>query len=109
MHFFSVSINIMSKQLLSVSDPTKAQANAFKYLGPNAVLYQSTDKQKKYMILNPHTNSFVSFGSIFYQDYTKHQDDNRRDKYLKRSANIKGDWQNNPYSPNNLSIHILWA
>jgi hypothetical protein len=43
-----------------------------------------------------------------YEDYTIHQDDKRRDSYLSRATNIKGNWRDNKYSPNNLSIHILW-
>ena len=42
------------------------------------------------------------------EDYTLHGDKKRRDRYLKRATNIKGKWQDNPYSPNNLSINILW-
>lgn len=32
----------------------------------------------------------------------------KRNLYLKRSKNIKGNWKENKISPNNLSIHILW-
>lgn len=31
-----------------------------------------------------------------------------RDRYLKRSGRIRGDWQNNILSKNNLSRKILW-
>jgi len=43
-----------------------------------------------------------------YEDFTKHKNLKRRQNYLTRSTNIKGDWKKNKYSPNNLSIHILW-
>jgi hypothetical protein len=43
-----------------------------------------------------------------YEDYTKHKDPVRRQAYLKRATKIKGDWKDNKYSPNNLSINILW-
>lgn len=43
-----------------------------------------------------------------YEDYTKHNDPERRLRYLARATKIKGDWKNNPYSPNNLSIRLLW-
>ena len=32
----------------------------------------------------------------------------RRNAYLKRATNIKGNWKDNKYSPNNLAINILW-
>jgi hypothetical protein len=43
-----------------------------------------------------------------YEDFTKHKDENRRRNYLKRASNIKGNWKDNPYSKNNLAIHLLW-
>ena len=42
------------------------------------------------------------------EDYLYHQNEKRRTNYLKRSSNIKGNWKDDPYSPNNLSINILW-
>lgn len=32
----------------------------------------------------------------------------RRRSYLARSGNIRGDWEANPKSPNNLARKILW-
>lgn len=43
-----------------------------------------------------------------YEDYTKHHDDKRRKNYLTRANSIKGNWRTDKYSPNNLSIHLLW-
>ena len=43
-----------------------------------------------------------------YEDYTMHGDPHRRERYLKRAMNIKGDWKNNKYSSNNMSIALLW-
>ena len=43
-----------------------------------------------------------------YEDFTFHKDLKRRDAYLRRTANMRGNWKNNPYSPNNLSRNILW-
>jgi hypothetical protein len=50
----------------------------------------------------------VNFGSIHYEDFTKHKNATRRDYYLKRSAGIKGDWKSNKYSDNSLSRRLLW-
>jgi hypothetical protein len=85
-----------------------AQEKAFEYLGKDADLFTSPKKDKKYRIYNPLQNKWVDFGQLGYEDYTKHKDDVRRARYLARATNMKGNWRDNPYSPNNLSIHILW-
>ena len=90
------------------SNPTTVMKNARQYLGPDVVLKLSDNPKKKYMILNPKTNKWVHFGAMGYEDYTKHDDDERRNNYLKRSANIRGNWRDDKYSPNNLSRNILW-
>lgn len=94
--------------LYQYSNPEIAQKRAFKYLGKDAILYKSFKKNKKYMIYNPNKNHFIHFGQIPYEDYTKHQNTERRRRYLKRTENMRGDWINDPYSPNNLSRNILW-
>jgi hypothetical protein len=90
-----------------VSNPLVAQAKAYKYLGKDAHIYISDRRDKKYYIIDPRTNKKIHFGSTL-SDYTKHKDDERRQRYLSRSSKIKGNWKDNPYSPNNLSRHILW-
>ena len=50
----------------------------------------------------------IHFGQLGYEDYTKHNDEKRRERYLKRTANIRGDWKENKFSPNNLSRNLLW-
>jgi len=90
------------------SNPKIVYEKAKKYLGKDVVIKLSDKPSKKYMILNPHTNKFVYFGQIGYEDFTKHQDQNRRQNYLRRTENMRGNWRNNKYSPNNLSRNILW-
>ena len=90
------------------SDPIQVQKMAFEYLGPTAVIYRSWNKNKKYVIYNPHNQKFIHFGQIPYEDFTKHKNLKRRKNYLTRTANMKGDWESNPYSANNLSRNILW-
>lgn len=92
----------------NVSNPIKAQKLAIKFLGKDAILYLSTRKDKKYMIYDPNNNKWVHFGSLSYEDFTKHEDLIRRARYLNRASNIKGNWENNKYSPNSLSINLLW-
>ena len=100
-------IDEKTKQLDKMSDILKVLENTYKYLG-NTNIYVSDKDDKKFMVLHPETLKYIHFGSINYEDYTKHQDKKRRDRYLKRALNIRGNWKNNKYSPNNLSINILW-
>jgi len=90
------------------SNPKIVYKNAKKNLGKDVNIQLSDKPQKKYMVLNPHTNKWVYFGQIGYEDFTKHKDEKRRENYLKRTANIRGQWQNNPYSANMISRKILW-
>ena len=81
--------------------------NAKSYLGNDVIILPSTRKNKKFMIMNPN-NKYVHFGDKRYEDFTQHKNKDRQQNYLKRSSNIKGNRKNNKYSPNNLSINILW-
>ena len=92
--------------LKNYSNPVIAKQNAKEYLG-DVRLYLSTRKDKKYMVLNDN-GKYIHFGQIGYEDFTQHKDLKRRDAYLKRATKIKGNWKSDKYSPNNLSINILW-
>lgn len=95
--------------LSEYSNIKEAQRNAYKYLGKSAVLLPSTRKDKKYMIQDQNTGRIVHFGQLGYEDFTKHKDEQRRQRYLNRATNMRGEWRDNPYSPNNLAINILWS
>jgi len=97
------------RNIKKVSNPDKALANTKKYLGKNTPLYPSEKSKYKYKIFNPNTNKFVYFGSMLYQDYLKHGSEIRKKNYLLRSGNIKGNWKDDKYSPNNLARNILWS
>ena len=99
--------NDLVGHIFSYSNPYISQVKAYKYLGKNAVLYPSSAKDKKYMIQRP-DGKMVHFGQLGYEDFTKHGDLVRRQKYLTRTAKMRGDWKNDPYSANNLSRNILW-
>ena len=97
------------------SDPEIVLYRAKYYYGENVILKKSTRKTKKYMIYNPYNNKFVHFGQMGYLDYTKYVQlynletaNKHRSRYLKRALKIKGNWMNNPYSPNFLSMLLLW-
>lgn len=97
-------------ELLKYSNPRVVFKKAKQYLGDDVNIQVSTRKDKKYMVYNPTTNTWVHFGSFNppMEDFTRHKNLSRRDNYLARSNAIKGNWRKNKYSPNNLSIHILW-
>lgn len=96
------------EKLKLISDPNKVVDNAIKYLGNDVIIDVSNRKDKKYMVYNPQSEKWVHFGQMNYEDFTKHNDLNRRNRYLNRAMNIRGDWKDDKYSPNNLSIHLLW-
>ena len=72
------------------------------------IIRPSDKAAKKYMILNPDTRKWVYFGQMGYENFTKHGNQIRRDKYLRRTENMRGNWKENKYSPNNLSRNISW-
>jgi hypothetical protein len=101
--------------LSNYSDFETVLSRAKHYYGENVKLFQSTRKTKKYMIYNPYNNKFVHFGQMGYKDFTKYVQlydletaREHRIRYLKRALKIKGNWKDNPYSPNYLSLLLLW-
>jgi hypothetical protein len=91
----------------NVSNPVAVQKKAYEEYGRDAIIYRSKAKNKKYSIRNPQ-GQLINFGNIDYEDYTKHRNEERRTRYLKRSEGIRGNWRDNKYSPNNLSRLLLW-
>ena len=90
------------------SNPRIVFKKAKEYLGKDVIIRLSDRPAKKYMVFNPETHKWIHFGQMGYQDYTKHHDAIRRNNYLRRTENMKGNWKQNIYSPNNLSRNILW-
>ena len=79
-----------------------------KYKGDDdAEIYLSATKNKKFAVRTP-DGKVVNFGQKGYDDFTKHQDEQRRENYLARATKIKGDWTKDKYSPNSLAINLLW-
>jgi hypothetical protein len=95
------------REIVKYSNPQIVKKNLIKYFNSNIPLYLSSRKDKKYMIQDPN-GKWIHFGQMQMFDFTKHQDEERRQRYLKRATNIKGNWKDNKYSPNNLSIWGLW-
>lgn len=89
-----------------LSNPNIVQRKINKYIGKTPV-YESTRKGKKYMLQDPQ-GKWVHFGSTDYEDFTFHKNKERQQSYLARASKIKGNWKDNMYSPNMLSIVALW-
>jgi hypothetical protein len=96
------------KELKKWSNPEEAQKKAKAIYGAIGILGVSPVKDKKYRIYNPIKKKYVDFGQMGYEDFTKHKNKKRRELYLQRSLNIKGNWKKDPFSANNLSVFILW-
>lgn len=94
--------------ITKVSNPEIVARRADLIYGKYGKIYLSNRKNKKYMIHDPYNNKIVHFGDIRYQDYTYHKSEKIRNAYQKRTDKIKGDWLNNPFSPNMLSKYLLW-
>lgn len=92
-------------ELNKVSNYKRVLENAKRYIDKPFYLEPSTRKTKKYMIsIN---NTITHFGSMNppMEDYTKHNDDRRRNLFRKRNARFK----NSPkYSAGWLSYYLLW-
>ena len=95
-------------ELYNVSHPDEVQVKLSKWLNQDVLLLVSPKKNKKYRVFDEKNKKFIDFGDIRFEDFTKHKDDNRRNRYLNRATNTKGDWKKNKFSPNNLSINGLW-
>lgn len=96
------------KELSKFSNIGKAQQKATDLYKDLGTLYISEKKDKKFKILDPFKKKFVHFGQMNFEDHTKHNDDIRRVRFLQRSLRNTGNWKKNIFSPNNLSIYILW-
>ena len=95
-----------AKDISSISNPTTVFRLFKTYKGDDdATITISPRAGKKYMVkVDGRT---IHFGSNM-PDFTKHGDPTRRERYLKRALGIKGNWRQDKYSPNNLSVNLLW-
>ena len=89
------------------SNPQIVFQKAKRMYGDDVEIKLSTRKDKKYMLLNPNNNKWIHFGTMKppMEDYTKHKDKLRRDKF--RIRNKK--WANqDEYTPSFMSYWLLW-
>lgn len=86
--------------LTDYSNPTKVKSEGRKH---GLTILQSTRPGKKYMF--EHDKKIVHFGQMGYEDYTKHKDEERRNRFLRRNARWKTAEK---YTPAWASYHLLW-
>jgi len=94
-----------SDRIWKVSNPILAEQQLQKHYGKKIKLYRSWLPYKKYAIINPSTGETIHFGHIRFEDYTKHQDERRRNRFRKRNHK----WANaEKFTPAYLSYYVLW-
>jgi len=91
--------------ILKVSNPVEVKRRGYRIYNRPVLL--SNRKYKKYMIKDDN-DKYIHFGDIRYSDFTKHKDEDKKNRYWKRMTKIKGDWIDNEFSPNVLSLILLW-
>lgn len=71
---------------------------------------RSHKKEKKWdavFVKEDGSEKVVPFGQKGYSDFTKHKDETRRQRYIKRHSGMGENWKD-PTTPGALSYHILW-
>ena len=91
--------------LTDYSNPDVVYDRAKKLYGKDTLIKPSTRQNKKYMILDPYNNKWVHFGQMGYQDFSKHKNLIRREKFIIRNRS----WAlQDVYTPGFLSYVLLW-
>lgn len=97
----------------------EAQKRAKEFGYPEDALEFSDDDKKKLQIHDGDGN-VVRFGAVGYGDHiiysilekrkrvAKGTAAQKKDRFVKSHTEIKGDWEQNPYSPNMLALSVLW-
>lgn len=89
------------------TNPNIVFQNAKRIYGNDVQIKLSTRKDKKYMLLNPHNNKWIHFGTMKppMEDYTKHQDNKRRQLFKIRNQK----WaKQDKYTPGFMSYFLTW-
>lgn len=75
-----------------------------KYYGKNVKLYESTRKDKKFMVQRP-DGKWIHFGAKGYSDWHIHKDPERRERFRQRNKR----WaEADKWTPAHLAYYILW-
>lgn len=70
------------------------------------VLKKSKQKNKKYAVVMD--GKTINFGAEGYEDFTTHQDENRKDRYEKRHKPTENWTKSGIETPGFWAKHILW-
>jgi hypothetical protein len=85
-----------------------------KAAGLNWQSVRLSDKAGKKLMITAPDGRVVHFGAkgmgdhIHYKLARDPQADQHRQRYRARATKIRGNWSNDPYSPNSLAIAVLW-
>ena len=91
--------------ITEVSNPSRVYSAAKKIYGNNVMIELSERKNKKYKLWDPNNKKWIHYGDSRYEDYTKHNDPDRRKDFRTRNAK----WADAPlYSPAFASFWTLW-
>lgn len=93
------------KQVEKVSNVYEVVKKARQLYGNDVKIGLSSRKNNKFMIFNPISNQFIHFGNLNYEDYTKHQDEDRRKRFQIRNHNFASAPK---YSARYMAYYILW-
>jgi hypothetical protein len=78
-----------------------------KYYGKTTDLYESTRKDKKFMVINPQGKR-IHFGAKDYLDYHLDQTEEREER-RKRFRNRNRKWADaDKWTPAHLAFYVLW-
>ena len=72
----------------------------------NIIIKPSDRKEKKYMAIVDNKKT-IHFGAKGYEDFTKHKDKERKERYLARRK--KGESWNNPLTASFYATNLLWS
>lgn len=76
-----------------------------KFYGKDVDLYESTRKDKKFMVQNP-DGKWIHFGQKGYEDWHSHKDPLRRERFRQRNKR----WaEAEKWTPAHLSWYVLWT
>jgi hypothetical protein len=94
------------EQIYLYSDPDIVLTKAMQIYGKDVMLGISLRKDKKYTIYNPHKDEWFHFGSWGQEDYTKHKDDKRKQRFIIRNHRWKNQDKYALYRINNICLGI---
>lgn len=92
-------------EIYRYSNPEKLRKIADKKGFKDIEIFLSDKKDKKYMLFEPYSNGKIYFGQSNYEDYLKHNDEERRKQFKNRNKR----WATfHKFTPAYLSYNLTW-